>query len=65
MSLLFLAMEGQERISEGTVYTCDHQIALCKPALLPGARPEVLEELQRRRWGCRAEGKTEGEEEEI
>ena len=36
------------------VYTHDKLIVLCKPALLPEARPEVPEELRRRHWGCTA-----------
>ena len=54
---------GQECIIEPSVYTCEQLIALCKPALLcqpallPGARPEVPKELQRRRRGCRAGAK--------
>ncbi|XP_030263833.1 uncharacterized protein LOC115575723 isoform X2 [Sparus aurata] len=55
MFLLALATEGQERIFERIVYTRDQLIALCEPtALLPGARPEVLKELRRRRRGCTA-----------
>ena len=40
--------------TEGIVYTRDQLIALCKPALLPGARLEVPKELRRRHRGCRA-----------
>ena len=55
-----LAKEGQERIIKRIVYMRDQLIALCKPALtcepalLPGARPEVPNELWRRHQGCRA-----------
>ena len=54
MFLLTLATESQEGILEHIVYTRDQLIALCEPALLPGARPEVLKELWRRRRRCRA-----------
>ena len=62
MFLLTLATERQERIIERIVYTRDQLIALCEPALLPGARPEVLKEPRRRRRGCRAGVKDEEEE---
>ena len=54
MFLLALATEGQERIFKRIVYTRDWLTVLCKPALLPQARPEVPKELQRRCRGCRA-----------
>ena len=60
MFLLTLAKEGQEHIIERIVYTRNQLIVLCKPALLcepallPGARPEVMNELRRRHWGCTA-----------
>ena len=63
MFLLSLATEGQKRIIEHIDYTRDQLIALCKsallckPALQPGARPEVPKVLRRRRWGCRARAK--------
>lgn len=40
--------------SEGIVYTREQLIALSKPVLLPGERPEIPEELRMKRQGCRA-----------
>ena len=57
MVLLSLAMDVQKCSIERIVYTCNQLIALCNPALLPGARPEVPKELRRRRQGCRAGAK--------
>ena len=54
MFMLTLATEGQEHIIERIVYKHDQLIAPCKPALLPGTRPEVPKELRRRHRGCRA-----------
>ncbi|XP_014834141.1 PREDICTED: uncharacterized protein LOC106911834 isoform X2 [Poecilia mexicana] len=38
--------------SSGIVYTREQLIALCGPVLLPGVRPVVPDEIQRRRRGC-------------
>lgn len=55
--LLSVAMEGQRRDGGAIVYTHDQLITLCKPVLLPRARPEILAERWWRHWGCRAGAK--------
>lgn len=39
-------MESQVEQSEGVVYISEQLIVLCKAVLLPGMRPEILEELR-------------------